>query len=589
MITVKISYFKTGKKVSFFSLLFVIFLQSITAQKSALPGLNSENACFRQPDFVYNLPFIEEWESGGFTQNQWDISEDSAWVVKGFIGNGGACAQFDGSSMLTDYSSTLSSRWLAGDDHTIGNITLKFDLKLVSFSTESNTEVLYIRLFNGRDYIDIDSIKNFQSFDWTHYSYEISNLLWGNAFKIVFEATGEDASKIMGWSIDNIEVFRECGAPREIEGHGFYLSHLQKQSTSNPETGKGIHAVVNWRVPDCLMPADSLEYYGSGNNYHGVGLTSGGDMRVAIRWDARSLNSRNGDTIKKIYYFLRGHLFDKFIIHIWTGHNGANTVYTDTVENPAMFEWGEHVLKDTVIFHSTLEYWVGYDLINVDMALNIAGADEGPAIKGFGDKISSDHGITWNNISDFDLNYNWNIKLLFSGQKPADSALKSFVIYKSNIHSDSVAPYDTVEYDHHNTSFDYSDYNVEDLHKYYYKVNAVWQTSSDTCISAFADNIIQPWDDDYVIIAFPPDGVTEKQSNDRVEIYPNPANEMITIRSEYPVSCVAIMDMMGRIVLNRQGLNSGKVTLNISALSKGAYFVKVVSGNRYLYGRIIVQ
>ncbi|MDY0281327.1 MAG: Omp28-related outer membrane protein, partial [Salinivirgaceae bacterium] len=52
--------------------------------------------------------------------------------------------------------------------------------------------------------------------------------------------------------------------------------------------------------------------------------------------------------------------------------------------------------------------WFGYKVIQPDGAYP-AGTDAGPANVGFGDMISQDNGETWNPLSSFGLDYNWNI------------------------------------------------------------------------------------------------------------------------------------------------------------------------------------
>jgi len=190
-----------------------------------------------QSDYVFNLPFMEDWEYHNFSHNFWQIS-DNAWIVDVYEGNDGASAKFQGSSNQTNYSSTLTSNWLDGS--AVGNDTLTFDLKLSDIAA-NGTEWLYIKVFDDTGYHTIDSISNNGSFDWTSYTYNITSATGSNNFKVVFDAEGTSSTNILGWYIDNIEVYRACEPPRRLEGNPAW-----------EELQKNYFSYIEWDAPEML-------------------------------------------------------------------------------------------------------------------------------------------------------------------------------------------------------------------------------------------------------------------------------------------------------------------------------------------------
>ncbi|MEO5643303.1 MAG: T9SS type A sorting domain-containing protein [Bacteroidia bacterium] len=88
-------------------------------------------------------------------------------------------------------------------------------------------------------------------------------------------------------------------------------------------------------------------------------------------------------------------------------------------------------------------------------------------------------------------------------------------------------------------------------------------------------------------------GITEHVSGKTFSVYPNPANEMITIAglpSETQNVLVSLFDISGREVIAAQQINSNG-TLDVSYLSAGAYFVQLRTKNGELMGtqRLIIS
>lgn len=64
----------------------------------------------------------------------------------------------------------------------------------------------------------------------------------------------------------------------------------------------------------------------------------------------------------------------------------------------------------------------------------------------------------------------------------------------------------------------------------------------------------------------------------KVIAYPNPANDILNIQAEGSISSIEIMNVLGQTLLTSKG-NSNREQIDISGLSAGNYFVKVVVGD----------
>lgn len=84
-----------------------------------------------------------------------------------------------------------------------------------------------------------------------------------------------------------------------------------------------------------------------------------------------------------------------------------------------------------------------------------------------------------------------------------------------------------------------------------------------------------------------PVGVNEVNTTNQISIYPNPANEVITVNiSNESLSRIEIYDITGKLVLS-QTVRQKKTTIDIKDLNSGMYLMNVISGNAKYSERII--
>ncbi|WP_196888197.1 HYR domain-containing protein [Aureivirga sp. CE67] len=71
-----------------------------------------------------------------------------------------------------------------------------------------------------------------------------------------------------------------------------------------------------------------------------------------------------------------------------------------------------------------------------------------------------------------------------------------------------------------------------------------------------------------------------------IKIYPNPAKDIVTIESDIKVQKIYILDMSGKIILDRKGAEEN--TIDVSALARGTYLVRVQSKNNSVLKKVVL-
>ncbi len=149
-------------------------------------------------------------------------------------------------------------------------------------------------------------------------------------------------------------------------------------------------------------------HWDDGMNGQSIGLTSGGDFMVASRWDPAAIAPFDGMELTKVNFFPCCDQ-SSYTIKVWTGANAANLVYEQVLASIVVSSWNEITLDTPVVINAADEFWFGYAIIGQPVGTHPAGCDVGPAIAGYGDMITLD-GVTWDPLSSFGLDYNWNLQ-----------------------------------------------------------------------------------------------------------------------------------------------------------------------------------
>ena len=171
-------------------------------------------------------------------------------------------------------------------------------------------------------------------------------------------------------------------------------------------------------------------HYDDGNNNDGIGYTSGGSFDVAIRFPKETIQDFAGGSISSIRFFPKEGDPVEYHVTIWEG-NPPELMLVESVSNPIINEWTEYTLSGNYQINTNRDLWIGYWVVDSPADTYPAGADNGPAITGFGDLISSDEGETWEALSEINppnLDYNWNLQAFVQNTKGETTILSKDVL-----------------------------------------------------------------------------------------------------------------------------------------------------------------
>ncbi|MFY9307946.1 MAG: T9SS type A sorting domain-containing protein [Bacteroidia bacterium] len=96
-----------------------------------------------------------------------------------------------------------------------------------------------------------------------------------------------------------------------------------------------------------------------------------------------------------------------------------------------------------------------------------------------------------------------------------------------------------------------------------------------TCFSP-AMTYVRNWFNTLKVSCTATTGISENEMQQTVNIslYPNPAENEITIESSEEMERIQVTDINGKIVINIESLNKDAANINISAINNGFYFIK---------------
>ena len=560
-----------------------------------------------------DLPFFEDWAQGSFDFQGWR-SEDANWKMNSSVGNDQPSAEFSWDPLLEeDYSASLTTNPLKADMLTEGDIFVDFDLKLADRNA-TGEEMLQVEVKSANGGWDvIETFANTGSFDFTSYHIAITGAAMGEVFQVRFNAIGQNSFDIVGWYVDNIHVYRECAAPYDLTGEYYW---------NDSSTGDDFGAEICWEAPELPIPIYAWIHWDSGDNMGAIGLTAEGPFSVAARWDAGMLADYDGTFITKIRFFPSDDGFSTITLKVWYGPEASMLVAEKEVAlaDVTIGMYNEVELDTPIEVDAGDELWVGYTIVQVGTSVFPAGHDEGPAIAGYGDKVSLD-GSTWDNLSDFgpDFDVNWNVQAYVQELTTAQPAITPLIETAYNSEGSSFAnttndelivmeeeatrdftgfnvyrmapgeteytPVGTVTYVEGQTAYCYEDaINDEQLTGVYsYQVTANWVSATDACESNPGMDVAMV--NDYVYV-----DVTNIDNPNAMttQLYPNPATDRVQITSTQEMSRITVINYVGQVVYQSELSNQTALTLNTASYENGVYVVRLETENDVITKRFVI-
>jgi hypothetical protein len=509
-----------------------------------------------------------------------------------------------------EYSVTLESAPMKADLLTEGDIWMDFEFFLEN-RTATGDEKLAVEVYNGQEWMQVAEFSNTMSYDWTFQHLKITDYAMSRVFQVRFNAMGMNSFDVVRWNVDNIHIYRVCEAPSELAGE--YLWNVEDD----------FGAELMWTAPEIPIPPQGWIRWDDGVLFSGVGLVDGGNFSVAARWDAGQLEEYAGASITQMQLALNDDGYSSIDLKIWTGSNASNLVYEATV-SPAPGTWEIYTIDPPVALDVNDELWIGYTVNGQPASTFPAGTDAGPAVAGYGDKITTD-GTTWDNLSDFGLDYNWSVAAYVETLDGTTAALPSLIddaAYNNAttslglgeireegvVFEDTESSRDFTGFNIYRMGPDEMDYTLIDNvpyeegvleYSYYdadpygppypytscYQVTAVWESETDYCESAPALAVVPI--DDFVCITIT--SIDDPLAGDMTSLYPNPASDQVNITSSQMMERITVVNYVGQMVYESELSGERSIVLNTGSYEAGVYIVKIDTSKGVVTKRMIIS
>ncbi len=497
------------------------------------------------------LPFLEDWSSGGFEENLWTYTSGN-WIVENEIGNPAPMVTFQGEPGLVNYEAILESYPINATGNLIGRIWLDFDIKLDAAEI-SNYEQLFVQIWNNNNLV-WTTIEEFSAwhagFDWESKHINIKPYAMNRIFKIRFVATGANSEDIIAWQLDNIHIYRKCDGASDLE----IEEHLE-------------YNLLQWEGPDVGFWDDWINWDDGVNSGNSIGTGGAVEFDVAAHWISAQLVQFQGASIRKIAFF-PAESAATYRVRIWEGSGPDTLVVDQLVVSPVIGQWNYITLSTPVPLDITRDLWVGY---NVNTTTGYpSGVDDGPAIDGYGNMMYFEG--EWQALLEInvELDYNWNIACYLVITYPIGTYL-AYKLYRETNNS-GFQFYSIID-----DNIEFVDSNIVLSDFYCYKLTTFWVKNSDTCESVPTNTACE------VLML----GTGSEQQESQIRIYPNPAQTMVNVTADEEIREVRVYSTLGEKILKLE-IGNLEGVIDVSGLKNGIYFMEVVTENQVAIKKILI-
>ncbi len=390
----------------------------------------------------------------------------------------------------------------------------------------------------------------------------------------------------------------------EIIIHENHISNFNKEALTksplNPPTNLtgymvGDDLVLFWDSPTGGSGNGEWIHWDTGeNNGNGIGLAGGDYFYVASRWTPSELAPFDGMSVTQMSFFPNGDVGASYTLKIWIGENAGIEVMSQEVSSYTIDEFNIINLDNPVTIDASIEYWFGYKVFN-NWGFFPAGCDDGPAIQEYGDMISMD-GTNWVGMSGaFGLDYNWNIAIYIDYLKntsPPQAISKPVLPVSGGTFMASETTTSKTQMFNPSSAKDLLGYNVHingDSVVFTieptYTIENIGNGTHEFCVTAVYDEGESECSNEWIIYLWT--NINENQISN-IQIFPNPASDIINIKSDLKIHKVEVYNYSGQIIRNEKA-NSKFYQINTSQFEAGIYFLRIETEEGVVSERVVVQ
>jgi hypothetical protein len=544
------------------------------------------------------LPFYEPWDDGTFSFNNWTFEPSQGhWSINTGLGNPAPTADFTWQPATPNYTFSLVSPVIDASPWTCASIWLDFDLQLIDRNNTGKEKLTVDLYYNGSWHQKAEYTNN-GSTAWLAKHLDITSVK-GKSFRIRFNANGVNSADLLHWYVDNVHAYGICKAA--------------DMNPITPASQSHFTTTLTWVAPNCGGGGGTLMDFIFDDGSAESGWTDNGE----VGWLGNEFPISNAyDGVLKSFklYFMANASGTPFNLQVDVFDQNKVLVGSSATFVPSTDDWVTVTAPDIPFagkFYAMVKFnnnpsqtnWFGWDDNGPYAAQNLGwynyvGAPawiklNDPSIGGTaggfliratalvgGDmaEVELVPGEPYTPVAKFNSSLTKTNRVVDThdygkmGQVVTEqsdsSALVGYNIFRTAetglppYSKLNAAPLTVTTY-----TDTYPSTLVSGIFKYY--VTTLYKNTANNLI------LCEP-SSDTVMVTFPAVGMNEL-TNGQIMIYPNPANDVVNIKSDYNITRVDVMNFVGQNVYTNTNVEAMTTKINVSTLKAGVYFVKVTT------------
>ncbi|MCL2072897.1 MAG: T9SS type A sorting domain-containing protein [Marinilabiliaceae bacterium] len=496
------------------------------------------------------LPFLEDFDSGNFSDNYWNISPDSdtRWNVSSWTGINPPAIYYTAPTGTT-YSEFFVSPYINALDSE--ELKLSFNFAPASNYGVLSNETFIIEIFDGTFWNIVEEympVTYYPSFEYKEF--DISDIAAGKEIRVRFRVSGDNKGDYLNWTIDNINVF---------EPNDALILSVPLRVTAFTFDDETIH--VNWADPGDVATLSYLQY----NDRVGWIGNEGVPFIAAAKFDANDLIGYNGYKMVSITAHLTNALENNQPEYKLAVFIGDERIVDQPIDNYIPNDWNTFELDEPIVISRQMDQplYFGIEVVshnNDDFPITLC---ERPLnwetmeyeFGGRSNLYSEDGGQTWGVLSEFDIQNSVAVKanlVSHDGAKPKERLMG----YKLFRNDENLLGQDWSGNDYLTVLNNYTDNEPLESDDVCYQVLAYYNVQQESEKTQFCLG------DEIRIEAV-------SAQDDRFAVFPNPVDDFITIEGEN-FAKAELFDMKGTIIIS-----TDKNKISLKNLPKGIYLLKI--------------
>ena len=320
---------------------------------------------------------------------------------------------------------------------------------------------------------------------------------------------------------------------------------------------------LSWNMPEDQISGGQWYYYDNGT-YSGYNVgTGGGSFYWGIMLPA---GTWGGHYLGKVSVFDVAAFTGNILIYQGGDTAPETLVYSQQFVSTGSNQWVEYPINGLVELDESRNLWIVIN--NVSSAAYPAAYTEDVGDPN-GRWISLD-GMEWHDLTEFDIHGTWMVRAYATDEVPVVyDILGTFVFRDGELLTETPLPRTLHTYVDNSPTADQHEYSVRVV----YDDMPIYQGDYYAMSCPEAETV---------------DDVLDVDDNDGclVSIYPNPANDKVTIAAE-GMRHITLMDALGQVVYDADQ-KTDQVILNLTQYESGLYMIRVTTENGLVTRRVTV-